>query len=165
MTSVIRRSASESAGDDAARNSRGTSAAGAGAGAGGFSGSGGGVRFTGGAGDATFGAVAGSASATGDDTSGSSSTGEKTRDGGGGVASGGPFDTVWARAFAQPAAPAAKAAAKAHCATPDAQRRLTIDDRWLRRMIKSHSHAGARRGTSSRAPELTVPPLHRRASG
>ena len=80
------------------------------------------------------------------------------------MARGGPSGTVWARAFEHPPASAAD---NAHIARLSAQRRFTTDDRWeedIVRMISSHSHAGAGRGTSSRALGLTVPRLRRRAS-
>ena len=85
------------------------------------------MRRTGGAGGGTRGAGAGVVSATGDDTSGSSSIGANTREGGCGVANGGPSGTVSARAFAHPPA---NAADNAHIATLNAQRRFTIDERW-----------------------------------
>jgi hypothetical protein len=111
---------------DAALSTRGTSEDGTTAGAGaGFSGSGVGVRRGGGVTGGTRGAVAGVVSATGDDTSGSSSIGANTREGGCGVANGGPSGS--ARAFAHPPA---NAADNTHIPRPNTQRRFTIDERW-----------------------------------
>jgi len=165
---LIRFSASGSRGADTALSTRGASTEAAGAGAGvGFSGSGGGVRRAGCVVGGTRGGGATGASATGDDTNGSSSIGANTRDGGCGVANGGPSGTVSARAFAHPPASAAD---KAHIARLSAQRRFTIDERWehivriISWSVKSRSLAGAGRGMSFPALELTVPRLRRRAS-